>query len=199
MRLYITGPSPYARKCRIVVREKGLQSAVQEIVADPYTDDPDLVAANPIAQVPALVTADGAVFSDSPLICAWLDEIGHGPRLIPASGGDHWRVRRGESLADAGLEMGVKLILEMRRPESERSPTWLTRWRAGLERTLDRLEQEDVSDAPLDMGNLTTGVLLSWLDFRHPHIEWRYNRPRLDALRSALEARDSFKATRPDA
>ena len=55
MRLFITAPSPYVRKCRIVIREKGLTERVQEVVADPYANDPDLVAANPIAQAVLLM------------------------------------------------------------------------------------------------------------------------------------------------
>jgi len=31
MNLYITAPSPYARKCRIVAREKGLADRIEEI------------------------------------------------------------------------------------------------------------------------------------------------------------------------
>ena len=91
MRLYYTVPSPFARKCRIVAREKGI--ALDEVIVDPYASDPDLVAANPLIQVPTLVTdADGAI-SDSPVICDWLDAHGSGPRLTPVDGPDRWRVK----------------------------------------------------------------------------------------------------------
>jgi glutathione S-transferase len=197
MRLYITYPSPYARKCRIVAREKGLQNRVEEIAADPYASDPALVAANPIAQVPALVTDEGEVFTDSPLICAYLDSLGTGARLIPAEGADHWRVRRAETAADAVLEMGVKMVLELRRPEHERSPSWLERWKTGLFRQLDAIEAQGPRPEPLDMGVITTGVALSWLDFRHPTLDWKTGRPNLAALQQALEARESFRDTYP--
>lgn len=197
MRLYITDPSPYARKCRIVLRERGLSEACEEIRVDPYASDPSLVAANPVAQVPSLVTGAGVVFNDSPLICAWLDANGvAGVRLIP-DGDAQWAVRRLEALADAGLEMGVKWVLEKRRPESERSPTWIARWRTGLDRTLDALEAGGIGAEPLDLGVVTVGVLLTWLDFRHPELDWRTGRPGLQALQTALEARPSFIATRP--
>ena len=93
MRLFITAPSPYVRKCRIVIREKGLTDRVQEVTADPYANDPDLVAANPIAQAPALLTDDGQAFADSPLICAYLDSIGTGPKLIPEAATNVWTLR----------------------------------------------------------------------------------------------------------
>lgn len=197
MKLYITDPSPYARKCRIVLRERGLSDQCEEIRVDPYASDPALVAANPVAQVPALVTDDGTVFTDSPLICAWLDARGvAGHPLIPA-GEAQWPVRRLETLADAGLEMGVKWVLEKRRPEAERSATWITRWQEGLNRTLDTLEQIEMDAARPDLGVITTGVLLTWLDFRHPEFDWKTGRPRLVALQVALDGRASFADTFP--
>lgn len=197
MKLYITDPSPYARKCRIVLRERGLSDQCEELRVDPYASDASLVAANPIAQVPSLVTDDGEVFNDSPLICAWLDARGaSGDRLIP-DGDAQWAVRKLEALADAGLEMGVKWILEKRRPESERSPTWIARWQEGLGRTLDALEAQDLSADSPDLGVITTGVLLTWLGFRHPEYDWKTGRPRLAALPAALEKRTSFAETFP--
>jgi glutathione S-transferase len=201
MRLLYTAPSPFARKCRIVAREKGLVGRVEEVLTDPYANDPPLVAANPIAQVPALVDDDGSVFTDSPIICAYLDEIGQGPRLLPAAGPEHWRVRRLAALADGALEMGVKLVLEKRRPEHERSASWMERWRAGLLRALDTVEAAipagPIADMGADMAGITIVTCATWLDFRHPELDWRSGRPRIAALQTALEARDSFKETTP--
>ncbi|HEV7228774.1 glutathione S-transferase N-terminal domain-containing protein [Brevundimonas sp.] len=198
MKLHITVPSPYARKCRIVAREKEL--AVEEVVVDPYASDPRLVAANPIVQVPALETDDG-VLTDSPVICEWLDVTGSGPRLLPADGAERWRVKRLETLANSGLEMGVKRVLELRRPEPERSASWLARWTDNLNRVLDRLEADPgiAAGLPLDMGRITAGVLVTWVGFRHPDLNWDKGRPRLIALQTELEARSSFAETRPDA
>ena len=194
MKLYITTPSPFARKCRIVAREKGL--TIQEIVADPYANAPDLLAANPIVQVPTLIAADGQPLSDSLIICEYLDAIGDGPRLLPAEGADRLAVRRIETLANGALEMGVKLVLEKRRPESERSPSWVARWTENMTRALDTLEAAELAD-DLNMGTITAAVAASWIAFRHPDFDVETGRPRLIALRDALEARTSFVETRP--
>jgi len=196
MRLFITNPSPFARKCRIVVREKGLEGRVQEVVADPYANDPILLASNPLAQVPSLI-AEGVVFNDSPLICDYLDRLGEGPRLIPTDEEGHWRARRLEVLADGALEMGVKWVLEKRRPEHERSNTWIDRWKDGLRRSLDALEAWAPEAEPLDIGVITTGVCLTWLGFRHPDFNWMSGRPYLTALQETLEKRPSFVDTYP--
>lgn len=198
MKLYITAPSPFARKCRIVAREKGLTDRIEEIVVDPYGDDPVLVAANPVAQVPTLIAGDGLPVNDSPLICDWLDEIGGGPRLCPPSGPERLRVKRLETLGNAALEMGVKLVLEKRRPEAERSPSWIARWTAGMARTLDALEAALPDGEPEpDIALITAAVAATWIGFRHPDFDWRVGRPRLGALRDRLEARPSFRDTAP--
>ena len=202
MRLFISPASPFARKCRIVVREKGLLPHVEEVTADPYGDDPALLAANPIAQIPALQFEDGHWLSDSPLICAFLDSLSGEPRLIPEPTGPgpegHWGVRWRETLADGVLELAVKLVLENRRPENERSPTWIARWTAGLNRALDRAEAEAVRDAErLDMGAIAFGVVGPYLDFRLPHLDWRPSHPKLATHCDRLAERASFAETAP--
>ena len=44
---------------------------------------------------------------------------------------------------------------------------------------------------------LTIATLATWLDFSHPDLDWRAGRPRIAALQTELEARDSFKQTTP--
>lgn len=197
MKLYITVPSPYARKCRIVARERGLE--VEEIVADPYANAPELLASNPLVQVPALIAQDGLPLTDSPVICEYLDAVGTGPRLLPEGGDERLRVRRVETLANGALEMGVKLVLEKRRPEHERSPSWIERWTTNMGRALDALEAAAPDANRLDMGVITAGVAVTWIGFRHPDFDWKTGRPGLVALQAALEARPSFASTRPDA
>jgi len=197
MKLYITGPSPFARKCRIVAREKGLIEEVSEIAVDPYTNAPELLASNPIVQVPTLIARDGLPISDSPVICEYLDALGSGPRLLPLDGPERLRVRRMETQANAALEMGVKLLLEIRRPESERSPSWIARWTEHMGRALDALEAARPDATRLDMGVITAGVAVAWIGFRHPDFDWRSDRPQLTALHPAIEIRPSFADTRP--
>lgn len=197
MKLYITAPSPYARKCRIVAREKGLADRIEEIVVDPYANAPELLASNPLVQVPTLIAQDGLPLNDSPVICEYLDSLGAGPRLLPQGGVERLRVRRLETLADGALEMGVKLVLEKRRPESERSPSWIERWTTNMGRALEALEAAAPDASRLDMGVITAGVAVTWIGFRHPDYDWKSGRPGLVALQAALEARPSFRDTAP--
>ena len=197
MKLYITGPSPYARKCRIVAREKGLADRIEEIAVDPYANAPELLDSNPLVQVPTLIAEDGLPLNDSPVICEYLDALGNGPRLLPPDGPERLRVRRLETLGNQALEMGVKLVLEKRRPEHERSPSWIERWTANMGRALDGLEAAAPDASRLDMGVITAGVAVTWIGFRHPDFDWKSGRPGLVALQAALEARPSFRQTAP--
>jgi glutathione S-transferase len=197
VKLYITAPSPFARKCRIVAREKGLIGRIQEIAIDPYASPAELLAVNPIAQAPALVTDDNTAITDSPVICEWLDRNGSGPMLLPLDGPDRWRVKRIETLAGAALEMGVKLVLEQRRPEAERSASWIARWTDNMARALDALEAADLEAEPLDLGVITAACAVTWIGFRHPGFDREAGRPRLVALRERLEDRPSFRETFP--
>lgn len=199
MKLFYGSGSPYVRKCRIVVREKGLLSKVEEIPTQPMDNSDEFVRVNPLAQIPALITDEGVPLYDSPLICDWLDKHSdQGPILMPSSGPEHWATRRLETLGDGLLEMLVKMVLENRRPESERSATWLARWQANLMRGLLVAEKEAPSpEAPLNMGSLTLGVLATYLEFRFPYIAWADQAPRLKALQAQLEKRPSFIDTYP--
>jgi glutathione S-transferase len=197
MKLYITVPSPFARKCRIVAREKGLIDRIEEVAVDPSANAPELLATNPVVQVPTLIAEDGLPISDSPVICDYLDALGDGPRLLPADGPERLRVRRLETLGNQALEMGVKLVLEKRRPEHERSPTWIARWTENMGRALDALEAARPDPARLDLGVITAGVAVTWIGFRHPDFDLATGRPGLLALQKALEARPSFADTRP--
>jgi glutathione S-transferase len=198
MRLYISTGSPFVRKCRVVVQEKGLTDRVEEVaLAFPYKEGDDFLAANPIGQVPALVDDDGQAMTDSPMICAYLDSIGDGPRLLPPEGPEHWRVRRMETLADSILEMAVKYALEGRRPEAERSATWMGWWTDGLNRALDQAEAAVPDPEPLDLGKIALAIAGHYVDFRRPELGWRASRPKLAAFADGLDQRPSFAATRP--
>ena len=88
MQLFYSPTSPYARKCRVVARERGLMSGIEETSCNPYDNPEALQAKNPLTRVPALVLDDGTALFDSPVICEYLDGLGEAPALIPAAGAE---------------------------------------------------------------------------------------------------------------
>ncbi|HHS84345.1 MAG TPA: hypothetical protein ENK38_05385, partial [Gammaproteobacteria bacterium] len=96
MKLFYSKTSPYSRKVRLVIHEKGLQQAITSVVCNPFDEVPELEAANPLGKVPTLIMDDGASLYDSPVICAYLDTLTP-DRLIPESGRERWNVLRWEA------------------------------------------------------------------------------------------------------
>ena len=197
MKLYITTPSPFARKVRIVAHEKGLADRIEEVVVDPYANAPELLGTNPVVQVPTLVAEDGLPLNDSPVIAQYLDMIGTGPTLMPTQTESWLKIKRLETLGNQALEMGVKLVLEKRRPENERSASWIERWTANMGRALDALEAENLDASDINLGTITAAIAVTWIGFRHPDYDWKTGRPKLVAFQQAMEERDSFKQTYP--
>jgi glutathione S-transferase len=198
MKLFISSTSVFARKVRVVVREKGLTDRVEEIARIPVEAAQDLVAANPLSQIPALIDDSGVAWTDSSLISAWLDTQAGGLRLLPAAGTDaYWQVRRAETAASALTEMMAKIVYENRRPENERSPYWLERWESNLRRAFGVADTLCPEADIFDMGSLSLGVAATFCDFRLDHIEWRKLAPKVAALQEVLERRQSFIETYP--
>lgn len=196
MRLFINSGSPFARKCRIIVRELGLSAQVEDVPTVTLDSVPDHVAVNPFAQIPALMT-DEATFVDSTLICEWL-VAHHGPYPLYPQGEGYWPARQLEALADGILESAVKMVIETRRPESERSPSWLRRWEEGLLRGLTQADGLCViPEGQPGLAEITLAVAATYTDFRFPDLDWQGEAPRIVALRDHLEKRQSFIDTYP--
>ncbi len=198
MKLFVSPTSVFVRKVRIVVRERGLAGRIEEVPAVPVEAAPDLVAANPISQLPALVDDDGNTWADSTLIAAWLDSQGEGAGLLPPYGGEaYWRVKRLETAAAGMNEMLARIVYENRRPETERSPFWLKRWESNLMRAFTHAETLCPAPEIFDMGTVTLAIAATFCDFRLSSVDWRAVAPRTAALHAELEKRQSFIDTYP--
>lgn len=199
MKLYIADTSPYARKARMVVIEKGLKAEVEQVFRNPFEESSDLRAANPLGKVPALVTDGGAVF-DSSVICAYLDALAPNPRLYP-KGEALWPARTGEALADGVLDAAFAIVMERRREEPQRSPLWLERWQAGILRAADAVETElggaSRWEGDPTIAAIALGAALGYLDFRLPDMDWRTKRPKLTSWFKGFKQRPAMQATVP--
>ena len=199
MKLLYAPTSPYARKARMVVIEKGLQDRVEMIAAIPYDNPPELVAANPLGKVPALITDDGQTLFDSPVICHFLDSLATEPRLAP-EGAARWEMLTREALCDGILDAALGIVMEGRRPAEQRSPDWLGRWAAAIERSLDLVEADIAGyQGPMSMAQVCLGAVLGYLDFRMPDVAWREEHPQMAAWYEAFSQRPSMTATVPEA
>ncbi len=201
MKLLGTITSPYVRKVRVCLLEKDVAF---EWVADSLLGTPALIEAyNPLGKVPVLVLDDGFCLMDSQVITEFVDTLAPSPQMIPTDLQARMAVRRWEALTDGLVDAGASVVMELRRPENERSPAWIERQRAKMDRTLAYLEQALGQRAwctaeQMNLADIATATSLLWIDFRFPDLPWRQRHPQLSRLVDTLAQRPSFQATRPN-
>ncbi|MCE8006967.1 glutathione S-transferase [Aestuariivita sp.] len=199
MKLMMAAPSPFVRKVRVMLREADMADQVEEIevIASPAGPSDDLIAANPLGKIPALVRDYGPTLYDSRVICRFLDDRGDAG-LYPQA--RLWEVLTLEATADGMMDAAVLMVYESRfREEQQRSQTWLEGQWAKVVRALDALENRWMSHlaGPVDMGQIALGCALSYLDFRHEARNWRDAHPNLAAWFAEFDSRESMAATQP--
>ncbi len=188
MKLFYNLPSPYARKVRIAAHELSLFDRLELHESDPWADPPELLAANPLGKVPALVTDDGTLIADSTAICLYLDGLGAGRTLIE---GEAWRVMARAALAQGLIDAAFAMVIEGRRPAARQSSAWTLRQRRAIDRTLPRL----TTGGQFDLGDITLACGLAYLDLRLAEIPWRTDHPALAHWLDTINQRPSMRTT----
>jgi glutathione S-transferase len=203
MKLAYSPASPYARKVVIVAMEAGLDSKIERIPTAVRPDQPNLELGkdNPLMQVPTLTTEGGETLYDSRVICAYLDLLNPGPKMIPASGGERWAALRLESLGDGITDAGILVRYETAlRPEALRWKEWIDGQAKKVDQGLDLLEAHpEMLTGPLNIGQIAVACGIGWLNFRAVFGDCLAKRPKLAAWYAMIGERPSFKATTPKA
>lgn len=196
MKLYFTNASPYARKIRVLLLEKQAGDRVIVEAIDPWSDPAVLQQAVPSGKVPALINDEGWGIGESWAIADYLDEVLPGPRLLPEKGPERWQALRRAAIAQGILDAAFTKVVEGRRPDGERSPSWLARQQAALDRAIAHLATEPVP-AQFDMGALSLACALDYLHFRLPELAWAERAPAWGAWFDGVNQRPSMRATDP--
>lgn len=185
--------SPFGRKVMVAALEREI--ALRETFVDLATDA-TLAASNPLRQIPTLVLEDGNSLYDSDVILAYLDTRHDGPPLIPAE--RRWQMMTEVALASGMIEATLNRIMEVRRPDGERSPDFITKLEDRIWRTVDALSGREMPSpgSVLRADDITLFCALEYLDFRFTQ-DWRQRAPALDAWHAATKDRASFVVTRP--
>jgi len=199
MQLVIASPSPFARKVRVALIEKGL--AFEEVMDEPWNPGALAPQWNPLGTVPVLILDDGRAVCDSRVIEAFLETLAP-PPLIPEEPAARIEALAVEALADGIADAAVLLVLEEHRRPGMQSAEWQARQRRKLERgtaELARLlaERDHFVGAALTVADIAAAVTLAYLDLRQPEFLWRPRWPNLVAFSERMEARESFGRTRP--
>ena len=202
MKLIGSYTSPYVRKISVMLLEKGIPF---DFINDvPHEPGCKITQFNPLGKVPALVTDDGEVFYDSPIIVQFIELMNVAPTLLPWQALEGLRVKQIEALADGVTDAAVALVLEGRRDPDKRNEAWVLRQREKLLRGLDALEKLAgkrtlLNSESLNVADIAVACSLGYINFRRIAPGWCVERPELIKLVERLFQRESFARTTPPA
>ena len=199
MQLLISASSPFVRKARVVLREANLLDTVEEVsvTTTPLNSAPEVVAANPLGKIPALLRADGPAIYDSRVITRFLNDHA-GANLYPQT--RIWEVLTLEATADAIMEAAVAMTYERRmRPENEQSDAWVEAQWEKAARAIAAVNARWMSHltGPINIGQIGVACALSYIDLRHDDRGWRNGNDTLATWQATFAQRDSMVATAP--
>ncbi len=202
MILYYGTTSPYVRKVVVAADECGLSERIERSDTFPWEKDTTYGGVNPVGKVPALVTDEGQVLYDSPVIVEYLDSLHDGPKLIPASGSERFEILRIAALADGMMDAVILLFSELtRRPPELHWQFWDDRMRNTVARSLDVLETDAAGfDASKpDLAQITTACGVGWIEFRLSvlGIDFREGHPVLSKWFDTFSQRPSMQGSMP--
>ena len=180
MKLFYSPASPFVRKVLACAISREIDSQIELVPTNANASPPELLAANPLSKVPALITEDGVALFDSPVICEYLDTLEGALPLFPRSGGVRWLALKHQAMGDGIMDAAVLRRGESLRPQEAARDANMARQKAAVDRTVAVLE----ADLPLqtvDIGTIAVGCALGYLDFRFPNEPWRPTAPKLAA------------------
>jgi glutathione S-transferase len=181
--------SPFAAKARMIATHAGY--AFDGVLVK--TDDipANLLDANPLGKIPALVTDEGKGIFDSKVITQYLNRISGG-KILPKNAEKRLEAEMLESLADGIADCAVACIYEKRqRPEDKYYQPWVDKQWGKVTRGLDLLEKSGPKlPAKIHAGHIALAATLAYLGLRFP--DWSKGRPK---LRNWLK---KFVAKHPD-
>lgn len=135
--LLLTYTSPYARKCRMVALEKGMDLPIS--LEPPHAAGSRIPTLNPLAKIPTLLLDNGEAVHDSRVIVDYLEACAPNPQLIPSDPYQRMQVLRWQSVADGLADAMVLLFMEAQRPPERRDDAWVLRQRAKVTAALNHL------------------------------------------------------------
>ena len=202
MKIYYSPTSPYVRKVLVAAHELGLADRIEKLpsAAHPINRDREIIAHNPLGQVPTFFTDEGVVLADSRVICEYLDGLAGGA-LFPASGPTRWRALVDQAVGDGAMAAALLARYEtVVRPADKQSKEWLDGQLDKVATALAAIESTAASFGErVDIGTIAFGCVLGYLDLRFPDLKWRASHPATAAWFARFDDRPSMASTRHQA
>ncbi len=168
--------SPFASKVRMAAAYCGY--AFEPVLTKTEDAPADLIAANPLGKIPALITDEGKSIYDSKVITQFLNRTSGG-KLLPKNADKRLEAEMLESLADGICDSAIACVYERRqRPEEKQYQPWIDKQWAKVTRGLDHLEASAPKlPAKMHAGHIALAACLAYLTLRFP--DWTKGRPKL--------------------
>jgi len=200
MKLRHAAASPFVRKVMVAAHELALVGRIELVPTNvsPIRANAGLAAENPLMKVPSLVTGDGQVLFDSPVICEYLDSLAGGGLLFPPASSERWTALRRQALGDGILDALVLARYESVRPEDKQWSGWTDGQMAKAHQGLAAAAGENL-DGFSTIGHVAIACMLGYLDFRFAEDGWRGRHPKLAGWFANVSERPSMRLTRPPA
>lgn len=198
MKLLWTSRSPFVRKVMVAAHEAGVAGriAIERVLVSFAKTNAEVMAINPLNKIPTLVLDDGTALYDSGVICEYLDSLNEGPKLFPSNPAVRWPALRRQALGDGVMELSILRLGEGMRPDAMRNAAQIDVYRTKIASALDSLEANGPGPGgTVDIGHVTIGTALGYLDFRFASDTWRDGRPKLSGWYAEFARRPSMTAT----
>ncbi|MGG5809795.1 glutathione S-transferase N-terminal domain-containing protein [Falsiroseomonas sp. CW058] len=197
MKLHHSPASPFVRKVMAAAILRGIEGRIETVATDPHVSPAALLRDNPLSKIPCLITDDGMAVYDSPVICEYLDTLGDAPPLFPPTGSKaRLAAQVRQALADGIMDAAVARRMRFGKPVDEARAAFLDRQKAAVERGLAALEA-DPPRGLSDIGAVSVGCALGYLDFRFANEPWRPAHPRLATWFEEVSALPAMARTAP--
>jgi glutathione S-transferase len=201
--VYGANASPFVRKVRVFLAEKGLPYHLESVF--PFNPTPEFKQMSPLGKIPAFRDGD-VVLSDSSVICAYLERTNPQPPLYPADPYEYARALWFEEYGDGGLVnvLTVKIFRQkVVLPMFFKQPTDEAVVQKAIAEELppmfDYLESQLKEGGTTLVGNQFSigdiGVATQFVNLRHGGVGVDIKRwPKLAHYIASVHARPSFKA-----
>lgn len=194
-------PSPYARKVRIVLAEKGIPfELATEVPWDATTKTP---LHNPLEKLPVLLLEDGSAVYESHYILEYIEAKFPGTMpMLSTDVDEKLLAKKVEVVVDGMCDALVLLFFERQRAESAQSEEWKARQLRKVEGGFKALAEwvgtkDFIVGGKFGLADVAVGSVCGYTDVRFKDYPWREKYPDLAKYTDRLNERQSFKDTVP--
>ena len=192
-------PSPYARKIRIALTEKGLPFEL--ITEVPWNSTTATPLYNPLEKLPVLLLPEGGSVYESSYILEWLELKYPQTPLLPKDIDGILAAKKLDVLCNGVCDAVVLTHFERLR-EGAASPPWLDRQRRKIEggmREIAQLigEREWAVGDRFGLGDIAAATAAGYLSVRYKELAWQDLYPSFASYCQRLEQRRSLLDNKP--